>query len=490
MSYQLESIELAVRELPPDRLSFGIGKANSDGSAKATAKRRPSAILLVRASVSRAGEEAVFGFSGDRPSFGWLDKRTEISSAKKLTMLLDLVENSRRIYLEKGTDFESPFALWLEASSAVAEVARERSCEELMASYASALMERAVIDAVCRAEGRSFHEMVCEDRLGIDPGSIHAELEGIPFERIFPREPQTSFYVRHTVGLSDPITAEDWPEEKRINDGEPETLEEYAVRDGLRYFKIKISGDPGADLERLGQIWNSVLVGTDRPAVTLDGNESYTDIERFAEFVDRFEAVHPGLFQHTLFIEQPLTRAVTLDPSTAETVRRIAKKKALVIDEADGTTDAFRRAFEIGYSGCSHKNCKGVFKSLLNFALIHQWSETTDRELFLSGEDLSNMPIVPLHQDFAALGMLGVEHCERNGHHYAFGLSHLTEREKEAVAEEHSDLYVERDGELFLRIEEGMVEAASVQKKAFGTVTHPEWPSMVSLAEWRAATGA
>lgn len=490
MSYQLESIELSVRETPPDRLSFSIGKADSEGKAKATSKRRPDAILLVRVTIRQGDSEKVQGYSGDRPSFGWLDKRPDIEPSEKLTALLDLVETSRRIYLERGGDFESPFALWQKAYPAVAKVASENDCEELMASYASALVERAVIDAVCRAEQKPFHEMVREGRLGIEPGSVHPELAGIEFERIFPREPQTTFFIRHTVGLSDPIVDEDWPEEKRINDGEPETLKEYAERDGLRYFKIKISGDADKDLERLGRIWSSVLVEADQPAVTLDGNEAYTDIARFEEFVDRFESEHPGLFQHTLFIEQPLTRALTLDPSTSEIVRRIAEKKPLVIDEADGTTDAFRRAFEIGYSGCSHKNCKGVFKSLLNFALVHHWSETADRELILSGEDLSNMSIVPLHQDFAALGVLGIEHCERNGHHYSFGLSLLEKGEKESIARNHADLYVERDGEYFLRIEEGRVNTNSVHTEAFGTRTLPEWDSLTRWGDWRKANEA
>ncbi len=485
MSYQLESIELSVRELPPDRLSFSIGKADSKGKANAASKRRPDAILMVRATIESGGERKVHGYSGDRPSFGWLDKRPDVESSEKLTLLLDLVEASRGIYLKLGSEFDSPFALWQGAYREVAEAAKLRHCEDLMASYASALMERAVIDAVCRAEGMPFHELVRKGGLGIEPGSVHAELAGIAFAKIFPREPHTSFFIRHTVGLSDPIVGEDWPEEKRVRDGEPETLKEYAERDGLRYFKIKISGDADRDLDRLGRIWSSVLVERDRPVVTLDGNEAYTDIGKFANFVDRFESEHPGLFQHTLFIEQPLTRALTLDPSTAETVRRIAAKKPLVIDEADGTTDAFRKAFEIGYSGCSHKNCKGVFKSLLNYALIHHLSEETERELFLSGEDLSNMPIVPLHQDFAALGVLGVEHCERNGHHYAFGLSHLREGEKERIARAHTDLYVERGGEYFLRVEEGRVETRSVHSSAFGTNTRPDWDSLTPLDDWR-----
>ena len=112
------------------------------------------------------------------------------------------------------------------------------------------------------------------------------------------------------------------------------------------------------------------------------------------------------LFQHIRFIEQPLTRALTLDPKTKRAVARVSDTIPLIIDEADGTLTAFKEAHALGYSGVSHKNCKGFFKSLLNHGLCKIFADA-GQWTFLSGEDLSNMPIVPLHQDFAALGVLG-----------------------------------------------------------------------------------
>ena len=136
----------------------------------------------------------------------------------------------------------------------------------------------------------------------------------------------------------------------------------------MRHFKLKIAGNAEADLDRLERIWGAI-VKADRPVVTLDGNESARDLDTFARFVESFERQLPGLFQHTTFIEQPLTRALMHDPSTAKAIAAIAKKKPLVIDEADGNTTSFAHALRIGYSGVSHKNCKGFFKSVLNHAL-------------------------------------------------------------------------------------------------------------------------
>ena len=59
----------------------------------------------------------------------------------------------------------------------------------------------------------------------------------------------------------------------------------------------------------------------------------------------------------------------------------------------------------------------------------------------LSGEDLQNLPVVPLHQDFTAVAVLGLEHCERNGHHYFAGLSGLSEANQQRVLDGHGDLF-------------------------------------------------
>ena len=486
MKMRLEKIEVFVRKLPPNRMEFGLGVRKPGAGAQPTQPRRPSALLLVRLQME-AGGRMVPGCSGDRPSYGWLDKRPGKSSNEKLRDLLNLVEVSRSIWLEEGRAFDSAFELWRRCQERVQAVANDANHEELTASFASALFERAVIDALCKAEAKSFYEMVRDDRLGLDPGAIHPELTGMSLAESLPPSPKRRIFIRHTVGHGDPLVATDIADEDRVNDGEPETLEGYAKRDGLKYFKVKISGDAEADVARLKRIWDEVLVKLPEPMVTLDGNEAYTDLEMFAGFVDRFAEEVPGLFEHTLFIEQPLTRALTLDENSRNAVERISKQKALIIDEADGSLEAFSKAFGIGYAGTSHKNCKGVFKSLLNHLLCGRFETTTGRRAFMTGEDLSNMPMVPLHQDFAVVSALGIGHCERNGHHYGFGLSHLTPGEKERVAAAHPDLYVRRGDEWFLNIVDGAVDVSSILvKPGLGGDVEPEWESLTSLDEWRA----
>ena len=201
--------------------------------------------------------------------------------------------------------------------------------------------------------------------------------------------------------------------------------------------------------------------------------------------METFEKRIPGLFQHTAFIEQPLTRALTHDASTAKTIKAISKKKPLVIDEADGNTTSFSNAFKIGYAGVSHKNCKGFLKSVINHCLCRKLIEKTGRDAFQSGEDLSLMPLVPIHQDFAALALLNIPHAERNGHHYSYGQGHLTNREKALAKKNHPELYAQRRGDLFLDIRGGRIRCESLQCPGFGVKFEPEWSKQTLLSQWK-----
>lgn len=481
--WHIESIDIFVRELPPDRGSFVIGKQDEDEPETPPRKRRPRGFLVVRMELADDKGSRSWGVSGDRPSFGWLDKRALYSPDEKLQRLLDLVKSARSVYL-KNSRFNSPFEQAMQCTQEVSQVGKQADHEDLTCSFAAALFERALIDAVCRIQKLSIFDAVRKDALGFKPEAVYPFLRGFRIEQFLPARPVTTFHVRHTVGLADPLKKTDLPAQERLNDGEPETLEEFVARDGLRYLKVKISGDPDSDLKRLGKIWD-VISRTDQPVVTLDGNESYEDLNAFARFVESFEQQQLGLFQHTAFIEQPLTRQLTLDPDTAATVAAISKKKRLVIDEADGTLNSFRDAFEIGYAGTSHKNCKGFFKSLINFCLCRHFELKHGRTVFQTGEDLSNMPLVPLHQDFAALGVLGIDHCERNGHHYSFGLQHLTDHERQLTRQHHSDLYTPRHGGLFLNILNGQVRCYSLQVPGFGIAFPPDFDELTPLDAWQ-----
>lgn len=473
MSYRIEDIKLFVRETEPGRIAFKIGAA-------AVAERRTNPLVHARIVVSDSAGKTTWGTAADRLSVRWLDKRPGRDRGLKLRELANLIGFARATYIE--TAFETPFAAWRGAHAKIMHEGQRQNQESLTASFASALLERSLIDAVARLHGRSVYEMTRENRLGIQAGEIHRALEGVRIGGDLPQSPRTRIHVRHTVGPADVLTSDDLPTANRIGDGLPETLEENIDRYGIRFFKVKTSGNITADLARLERVWD-VLPKEPETTVTLDANEAFNDLALFAEFVEELRQQLPGLFDHIAYIEQPLSRSLTLDRATGATVRKINAVKLLLIDEADGSVDAYRRAHEIGYAGTSHKNCKGFFKSLLNRALAQSFA-AEGQTAFISAEDLQNLPIVPLHQDFVAVSTLGLNNCERNGHHLNFGLSMLSERDLQSVARHHTDLYEQRNGDWFLKIRQGMVETASLHSVGFGVVDEPDFASMEPLEEW------
>src|SRR5690606_2227942 len=127
------------------------------------------------------------------------------------------------------------------------------------------------------------------------------------------------------------------------------------------FFKVKIGADADENLERLGRI-ASLLDALPDYAITLDGNEQFSDLEVFAGFLDRARRV-PGLarfFDATLWIEQPVRRDRALDPAAAAALARVSAFRPVILDESDGEADALARGLALGYGGVSSKTCKGL----------------------------------------------------------------------------------------------------------------------------------
>jgi hypothetical protein len=292
--------------------------------------------------------------------------------------------------------------------------------------------------------------------------------------------PARRIHARHTVGLVDPITAADQPE--RVADGLPETLEEVAATHGHRYWKLKVAGDVAADIDRLCRI-ASVLDGLHGYHATLDGNEQYADAEE-ATALWRAMLAEPRLARlaaSVLYIEQPVRRARALETGIAV----LAAARPVIIDESDGTLDAFVQAKALGYAGVSSKSCKGVWRSLVNLARCRGWNKA-DGRYFLSGEDLTTLPGVCLQQDLALVSLLGLAHVERNGHHFVAGFAGRPKAEAVRFMEAHPDLYADTSHGPRLRIREGLLELGSLDVPGLGAMQEPDLAAMAAMpkAAW------
>ena len=381
----------------------------------------------------------------------WFDKNPALSNEENYEQLRASLRAARREYLAHGMA-----TAWQHSSPTTG----------LVENYGPALIDRAVLDALCRALGVSFYEAIQNNLVGA------GVYEGMDLEKTFANlRPSKSISARHTVGLVDPITAAE--QKERVNDGLPETLEEVVAVYGQRWFKLKVSGDARADLERLSAI-AAVLERIAQPyAASLDGNEQYEDMAGVAELWSKMKAEPrlKRLVASILFIEQPLKRQKAL------VTKVVGVDKPLIIDESDDSLDAFARAKALGYKGVSSKTCKGIYKSLINRARCAAWGN----EYFMSGEDLTIQPGLALQQDLALVSLLGLTHVERNGHHYVNGMAGLAEAEQLAFLAAHPDLYERRHGAVRVKINQGDLAIESLACRGYASAAMPDWNSMRSM---------
>lgn len=365
----------------------------------------------------------------------------------------------------------TPFAFWHELHVAQAEWGRANGIPPLLSQFGASLVERALIDGFCRVRGDSFATALRENHFGIDLGSLHPSLAGTVPSDWLSSTPPTEVFARHTVGLTDPITDGDIPPDERVDDTLPQSLVACIRAYGLSHFKLKINGDVARDRDRVSRV-AAVLARecSDGFAFSLDGNESFREVAGFADYMRDLQsgAGDTAFWSRLLFIEQPWHRAVALSFALGELARAWPDRPPIIIDESDAELTSLPTAFALGYSGTSHKNCKGVFKSVGNACLLAQRC-AEGLPAIMSGEDLSNVGPVALLQDLTVAACLGVTSIERNGHHYFAGLSQFPSSIQSHVLEHHADLYTPSDaGWPRLEVRKGRIALGSLLAAPFG----------------------
>jgi len=237
------------------------------------------------------------------------------------------------------------------------------------------------------------------------------------------------------------------------------------------------------------------------PVYTLDANEQYGSVGALRELwslVERDDAL-AGLREGLAFVEQPFPRSTALSEDVGEALSNWADAPPVVIDESDATPTSLPTALDRGYAGTSYKNCKGLFKGFANACLLARRRREGRAGLLLSGEDLSTIGPVAFQQDLAAMTTLGLDHVERNGHHYFRGLEAFPDAVQDRVLEAHGDLYRRHRGAdggagfATLSIEDGRLRTDSVLAAPFGVgeavPRSPGAMGFVPAAEWSPDAG-
>jgi len=414
------------------------------------------------------------GMAADHLPPKWFTKDPDSPVAQDIARMLHVIETACDV-ARAAAPSRTVFSLWRQIYKGQSTWAGGWGIPPLLAHFGTSLIERAVIDAVCRAWGITFSQAIRENRLGIALGDLHPELEHAAPSQLLPERPLRSVVARHTVGLTDPLADSDVPQAEKLSDGLPQSLQSCIREYGLTHFKVKLWGDVPRDLERVRQVADVIereaAAAGVAYAFTLDGNENFKEVDSFRQFWSELTAdtVLAGFLRHLIFVEQPLHRSVAMD-SAALALAQWHDRPPIIIDESDGEVDTASRALQMGYAGTSHKNCKGVIKSIANACLLEHYREREPERAFIqSGEDLSNIGPVALQQDLCVAANLGITHIERNGHHYFHGLGAFPADLQAAVLRGHPDLFRRHEkGFVTPRISAGRMEIATVVDNGLG----------------------
>lgn len=432
---------------------------------------------FVRARIGLPDGRTAFGAAAELMAPKWFDKNLQLTNEDNFDQLRQALLAAREAYLTR-TERDTAFGHFACHYQPLIDAGAAQGRNALVSCYGPALLDRAILDALCRALDLSFYAAINGNAPGID-ARLTPDLSGFDVSAFLAGlAPASRIDLRHTVGLLDPISAADAHEP--AHDGLPETLEDVVAATGCRWFKLKVNGQADADLERLTRI-AAVLRRVPGARITLDGNEQFADAQAAAAFWQRVLATPPlqQLAAQTQYIEQPLPRAIALDSE----VHALAAMRPVLIDESDDTLQAFPRALGLGYTGVSSKQCKGIYRSLLNAARCRE-RNARQAICFMSAEDLTTQAGLAVQQDLALVNLIGLTHVERNGHHYVNGFAGQGAPPAEALAfaQAQPGLYEQvPGGNARLQVKDGELDLRSLTAPGFAAGAEPDWASLQTL---------
>jgi hypothetical protein len=419
--------------------------------------------LFVRAEIEIEGKGNFVGAGAELLVPKWFDKRPALTPDDTVDELRRALLIARELYLGRS-GYETAFALHAACIAAQVEACAKEDIPPLAAAYGPAEIDKAILDALLRGARVNFFDGMAQNIAGVD-ARLTPDLNDDDIARFLAsRERRRRVAIRHTVGLDDAVEGKGGVADAKENAG-------------ARYFKLKLRGDPGADVARLIRIGKELAALSHDYGVTLDANEQYADLGALRELADRLDrdtALRP-IAGKLLYIEQPMPRDITRASPLGALARR-----DFIIDEADDSYQAFSSARALGYRGISSKSCKGVYKSIVNAARAATWS-AEGGNYFITGEDLTCQAGLAVQQDLALGALIGITHAERNGHHYVDGFAETPAAEAQAFLNAHSDLYASDGDTVRLSIRDGDLLTDSIAIPGFASSVHPDWSTLAPL---------
>lgn len=443
-----------------------------------TLREAPQAFCRLRIELSDG--RSAWGGAAELMAPKWFDKNPDLTNEQNFDQLRLALKHAADAYAADATP-RTAFGHSAAHHAALVKMGAANGLNALVASYGPALLDRAVIDALCQLQGVTFMAALNQNLFGIQAETLTPDLAGFRLDAWLAKlRPVRRIDARHTVGMVDPLSEADVAT-PRLNDGLPESLEGAVTHYGHRWFKLKVGGNAAADLARLTGI-AAVLDKAGEPyQASLDGNEQYDDVEGIAALwaVMKAEPKLRRLCSSIIYIEQPIKRAAALQ----KPVGSLSAEIPLIVDESDADYDVFAQARALGYRGISSKTCKGVYRAILNAArCVHWGQESNNRGYFITGEDLTCQAGLALQQDLVLVAALGLTHVERNGHHYVDGFGTAPVAEQDGFLAAHPDLYHRQKGRVRLAIRAGAIDLNSLlDATGFGSAAQPDWGNLAPM---------
>ncbi len=133
--------------------------------------------LFVRVTVEVAGQiGTATGFAAEMMVPKWFDKRAGHSHADNVLGLARSVERAAAAYLNDAP--ASAFGLFVRHYAALMTAGNADGATALTAAYGQAVLDRAVLDALCRARQISFFDAATHNLIGLRDSALVPDLSG------------------------------------------------------------------------------------------------------------------------------------------------------------------------------------------------------------------------------------------------------------------------------------------------------------------------
>ncbi|MGD9920703.1 MAG: hypothetical protein AB7V13_04535 [Pseudorhodoplanes sp.] len=425
------------------------------GSATVTAASQLFLFVEIETGDSQ-GSQVSLGATAELMVPKWFNKDPALTPDETVAQLRRALVIARDAYLQRQA-LDTAFGHHAACHAAVLQACAREGIPGLAAAFGPAQIDKAILDALLRAHRLDVFSGLRSNIAGLD-ARLTPDIDDLAIAGYLQsRKPLSRIMVRHTVGMADPV--EQLPDIHRLT--------------GCRYFKLKLSGDVAADVDRLQRIARKLDAGDFDYRITLDANEQYGSHDALTALGDALlrQAQFGNFLQRLLYVEQPLPRDLTVTTPLGT----FGESFAVIVDEAESDYDTFPQAVALGYRGISSKACKGIYKSLVNGARAARWLETGTARTFVAAEDLTCQAGLAVQQDLALLAFHGIAHSERNGHHFVGGFPSTRAEEMRAFRSAHPDLYEERDGQARLAICGGALAIGSLSQPGFASGVDPQY---------------